>query len=188
MVRREPPFRLPYPGLWSIPMMSLFLIASAILLPFVASAKYYCDSGITMCCTNTTTVCVMSIDSKKALKHAKFWQANTTAADEILDAYSISESGLSGFIGYGCSVIKNADNGSVSACINETACCTGQYYVRHRRFIYLALTFDHRAGALLSTVLPLWASEGAWTSAWKTCSLTLLWLYINYTLMYFPET
>ncbi|KAG2753986.1 hypothetical protein P692DRAFT_20828067 [Suillus brevipes Sb2] len=89
--------------------MSLFLIASAILLPLVASAKYYCDSGITMCCTNTTT-------------------ANTTAADKILDAYSISESGLSGLIGYGCSVIKNADNGSVSTCINETACCTGQHY------------------------------------------------------------
>jgi hypothetical protein len=61
-----------HPGLWSIPMMSLFLIASAILLPIVASANYYCDSGITMCCTNTTTVCVMITNSKKALKHAKF--------------------------------------------------------------------------------------------------------------------
>ncbi|KAG2109371.1 uncharacterized protein F5147DRAFT_156140 [Suillus discolor] len=90
-------------------MLSLLLIVSAILLPILASAEYSCDSGITMCCSNTTTT-------------------NTTTAEKIIAAYSISESGLSGLIGYGCSAIKTTDNGSVSACINETACCTGQYY------------------------------------------------------------
>lgn len=90
-------------------MLSLLLIASAVFLPILASAEYSCDSGITMCCSNTTTT-------------------NTTDAEKILAAYSINESGLSGLIGYGCSAIKTADNGSVSGCINETACCTGQYY------------------------------------------------------------
>ncbi|KAG2347570.1 hypothetical protein BDR05DRAFT_945305 [Suillus weaverae] len=106
-------------------MLSLLLIASAVFLPILASAEYSCDSGITMCCSNTTTVCVMIIDSEKA---AKSLQTNTTDAEKILAAYSINESGLSGLIGYGCSAIKTADNGSVSGCINETACCTGQYY------------------------------------------------------------
>ncbi|KAG1742516.1 hypothetical protein EDB19DRAFT_618854 [Suillus lakei] len=90
-------------------MLSLFLIASAVFLSILASAKYHCDPGITMCCTNTTTT-------------------NTTAAENILAAYSIRESGLSGLIGYGCSAIKTADNGSVSECIKETVCCTGRYY------------------------------------------------------------
>lgn len=94
------------------PMLSSLLIVSAILLPILASAEYSCDSGITMCCSNTTTT-------------------NTTTAEKIIAAYSISEFGLSGLIGYGCSTINTTDNGSVSACINETACCTGQYYVRY---------------------------------------------------------
>ncbi|KAG1851320.1 hypothetical protein DFJ58DRAFT_792759 [Suillus subalutaceus] len=87
-------------------MLSLLLIASAVLYPILISAKYSCDSGTTMCCSNTTTT-------------------DTAAAEEILAEYSISESGLSGLIGYGCSALKTAD---VSECINETVCCTGQYY------------------------------------------------------------
>ncbi|KAG2351928.1 hypothetical protein BDR07DRAFT_1440784 [Suillus spraguei] len=90
-------------------MLSLLLMPSAVFHPILASITYSCDSGITICCSSTTTV-------------------NTTAAEEIIVAYSISQSGLSGLIGYGCSVIKAADNGSVSECIYETACCTGQYH------------------------------------------------------------
>lgn len=62
-----------------------------------------------MCCSNTTTT-------------------DTKAAEKILAAYSISESELTGLIGYGCSVIETADNGTVSDCIDETTCCTGYYY------------------------------------------------------------
>ncbi|KAG2339375.1 hypothetical protein BDR05DRAFT_968122 [Suillus weaverae] len=90
-------------------MLSQILIASAIFLRVVAS-DYYCDSGEAVCCTNTTTTSVK-------------------ASRDILAAYSISDSGLSGLIGYGCSAIVAASDGSVSGCTNETVCCTGpQYY------------------------------------------------------------
>ncbi|KAG1718787.1 hypothetical protein EDB19DRAFT_1792543 [Suillus lakei] len=91
-------------------MLSRFLIASAVFLRVVAATKYYCDSGEAMCCTDTTTTSVK-------------------ASRDILTAYSISSSGLSDLIGYGCSAIVAASDGSVSGCITETVCCTGpQYY------------------------------------------------------------
>ncbi|KAG1730748.1 hypothetical protein EDB19DRAFT_1739807 [Suillus lakei] len=91
-------------------MLSRFLIASAVFLRVAAAAEYYCDSGEAMCCTNTTTTSVK-------------------ASRDISTEYSISDSELSGLIGYGCSAIVAASNGSVSDCTKETVCCTGpQYY------------------------------------------------------------
>ncbi|KAG1718712.1 hypothetical protein EDB19DRAFT_1793363 [Suillus lakei] len=51
-------------------------------------------------------------------------------------------SGLSDLIGYGCSAIVAASDGSVSGCITETVCCTGPQYYE------FALIFVHRTGQI----------------------------------------